>query len=68
MQRLNLPWKDVRLFPLIKKRNKESSESSKRVAFDLEERDNIDFPKHRCESREKLSARLKRNDTKNQIN
>lgn len=39
------------------------------LAFDLEERDNIDFGKqaHRGESREKLSARLKRNETNNQI-
>lgn len=40
------------------------------LAFDLEEKGNIDFQKqaYKCESREKLSARLKRNDTKNQIN
>lgn len=37
--------------------------------LDLEERENIDFGKqaHRGESREKLSARLKRNETNNQI-
>lgn len=66
-----MPWKGIN--PYFIEWNTGAYLSRKAVnegtELDLEERENFDFGKqaHRGESREKLSARLKRNETNNQI-